>query len=72
MVQATPEIRRALLRTIDAPQGTVTVSRQITPAGDKIVVSLAPGVRIPDDRLPRTFQGIPVKYERRRSAKAFA
>lgn len=72
VAQATPEIRRELLRAISAPQGTITIVRHPTPQGDEIVVSLAPGIRIPSDRMPRVFKGVPVRYETRKLAKAFA
>ena len=72
MTQATPEIRRELQRAINAPPGTVMIVRKPTNRGDEIVVYLAPGLRLPKERLPPIFKGVTVKYETRRQAKAFA
>lgn len=70
--QATPEIRRELLRVINAPAGAVTIARRIAKGGDEIVVYLAPGVRLPKDRMPNPFRGVTVRYETRKPAKAYA
>ncbi|WP_157879074.1 hypothetical protein [Pararhodospirillum photometricum] len=56
--------------SLRAPAGTVTIARHPTPRGDEIVVFLAPGTRLPLERMPSVFRGVPVRYETRRSAKA--
>ncbi len=71
MTQATPDIRRALLRSLDAPTGTVTIVRHPVSGGDEIVVYIAPGVRLPRDKMPLSFHGVPVRYQTRVMAKAY-
>lgn len=71
MVQATPEIRRALLRQIGAPPGRVTIERHHRPSeGDEIIVRYAPGYRLNRSNMPRSISGIPIRYERRLPVKA--
>lgn len=72
MVQATPEIRRALLDALGAPPGSVTITRRPSGDGDTLIVAMAPGLHLPPERMPRSFGGVPVHYEHRRPAKAFA
>jgi hypothetical protein len=57
-------IARALLEYIGAPPGAVNVLVR-GETRPHLIVRLAPGLRIPQNRLPEYFRGVRVKYERR-------
>lgn len=59
-----------LLRHLALPLGTAVVMRRRTPAGPQLVVRVSPSVRLPAERRPAEFAGLPVVYERLVPAKA--
>jgi hypothetical protein len=65
------EIARALLRHIGAPPGAANVLIRGGGTRTYLVVRLSPGLRIPENRLPRHFRGLEVTYEPRRIARPF-
>jgi hypothetical protein len=66
------EIARALLKHIGAPPGAANVLIRGGATHPRLVVRLSPGLRIPQDRLPKTFRGLEVTYEPRHIARPFA
>jgi len=60
----------ALLAHLALPRGTAVVMRRRTPSGPQLVVRVSPSVRLPADRKPAEFAGMPVVYERLVPAKA--
>jgi hypothetical protein len=63
------QIAMELLRLINAPLGMANILPRRSDQGFILVVRLAPGTRIPKERLPKEFKGVPVVYERRESIR---
>lgn len=62
---ASLEVRRALLRALDAPEGAVHVLRRRGPPGqaDVLVVRLHGSQTVPEDRRFDSYGGFDVKWE---------
>ena len=71
MTGTTKEIATAMLALIDAPRGTVRIERRLTPQGPELVVLLAPGIRIPRERMPSEFLGRTIHYKTRKPVTPF-
>ena len=61
--RAEPAIRRALLRALGAPAGSVTVLRRATPEGDVIVVRMTSASSVRPESRVSAFRDFPVVYE---------
>jgi hypothetical protein len=59
------KIARDLLTHIGAPPGAANVMVRRSAGRPYLVVRLSRGVRVPEGRLPNTFSGLEVVYERR-------
>jgi hypothetical protein len=70
MPQANASMARELLGYLAAKPGTVSVMTRRENGERKLVVKLAPGVRLPKEKRPEQFKGVDVVYEDREPAEA--
>jgi hypothetical protein len=59
------ELRDSLLHTLEENSYNITVRREATANGDRILVVAYPGSSLKDSDVPTEYRGFPVRFEQR-------